>query len=306
MIYDPKPTRYPFPEFTDRHYLVVKKNNGAVFDRDYPYLDRSRGFRFRQFLVRILLYLLVFAVATVRMGLRIRGRKNIRKHREILRDGVISCCNHVHMWDYIAVMKAIRPFRSNLLAWAPNVRGENGTLIRLVGGIPIPEGNVHGTAAFVRTVRALLADRGWLHVYAEGSMWEFYAPIRPFKSGIGYFAVQCDKPILPLAFSYRKPGWLRRVVFGQTACLTLSVGEPLFADPSLPEKERGEDLVRRCHEAVCRLAGIDPAENIYPPLFENTARVDYYDSAPAAKRPRPSGERDGEDHDKTEKELSHT
>lgn len=277
MLYDPKPTRYPFPKQTDRHYLVVKKNNGAVFDRNYPYIDRSRGFRFKQFLVRMLLYILAFPVATIRMGLRIRGRKNIKKNKALLKQGVISCCNHVHMWDYIAVMKAIRPFRSNLLAWAKNVRGENAKLIRMVGGIPIPEDDPHATGAFIATIKDLLAGGGWLHVYAEGSMWEYYAPVRPFKSGIGYFAVQCGKPILPLAFSYRKPGWIRRVIFRQTACLTLSVGEPLFADASLPRKARETDLVKRSHEAVCRLAGIDPKENLYPPAFDNSERVDYYD-----------------------------
>jgi hypothetical protein len=32
----------------------------------------------------------------------------------------------------------------------------------------------------------------------------------------------------------------------------------------------------RCHEAVCRLAGIEPGENIYPPLYDQSKRIDYY------------------------------
>lgn len=276
MIFDPKPTRYPFPKLTDKHYLVVKKDNGAVFDKNYPYIDRSRAFRFKQFWVRVLERLIVFPLATVRLGLRIRNRKILKKNKALFRRGVVSCANHVHLWDYIAVMKAIRPFRSNLLAWAKNVRGENAGLIRMVGGIPIPEGDPHATAAFNKTIKELLAGGGWLHIYAEGSMWEYYAPIRPFKSGVGYFAVQCEKPVLPMAFSYRKPGWIRRVIFRQTACFTLSIGEPIFADPALPRREREQDVVRRSHEAVCRLAGIDPAGNPYPPLFAESERVDDY------------------------------
>ena len=106
-------------------------------------------------------------------------------------------------------------------------------------------------------------------------MWEYYAPIRPFKSGIGYFACQFEKPIVPMAFSYRKPNWIRRKIFRQIACFTLSIGEPLLADPTLPRKQREADLVKRCHEEVCRLAGIDPAKNLYPPIFEQTKRIDY-------------------------------
>ena len=281
MIFDPKPTRYPFPKRTDRHYLVVKKNNGAVFDRNYPYVDRPG--RWKQFWLRVLLYLIVFPLATVRLGLRIRGRKILKENRELLKKGVLSCANHVHLWDYIAVMKAIRPYRSNILAWAKNMRGENARLIRMVGGIPIPEDSPHASAAFARSVKELLKSGGWLHIYAEGSMWEYYAPVRPFKTGIGYFAVQSDKPILPLAFSYRRPNWIRRVIFRQTACFTLSIGEPIFADHSLPKKERELDLVKRSHEAVCRLAGIDPEQNLYPPVFENNERIDYYEIPNAEK-----------------------
>ena len=276
-MFDPKPTKYPFPEYTDRHYIVLKKDDGTVFDKNYPYIDRSRSFRFKQFLVRVLLYIIVFPVATVRLGLRIKGRKIIKQNKELLKNGVVSCANHVHLWDYIAVMKAIRPFRSNLLAWDKNVRGENATLIRMVGGIPIPKDDIHATGAFVRATKDLLKNGGWLHIYAEGSMWEYYMPIRPFKSGIGYFSVQCDKPILPMAFSYREPNWIRKKIFRQTACFTLTIGEPIFPDETLDRKERETDMVKRAHESVCRLAGIDPEKNIYPPIFNNTKRIDYYE-----------------------------
>ena len=228
MIFDPKPTRYPFPKQTDKHYLVVKKDNGVVFDKDYPYIDRSRSFRFKQFWMRVLSRLVAFPLATIRLGSKVRGKQILKENKELLKQGVISCANHVHMWDYIAVMKAIHPFHSNLLAWAKNVRGENAGLIRMVGGIPIPEDNPHATAAFNKAVKNLLLGGGWLHIYAEGSMWEYYAPIRPFKSGTGHFAAQCGKPVLPLAFSYRRPGRIRRVIFRQIACFTLSIGEPIL------------------------------------------------------------------------------
>ena len=37
-MYNPHSTRYKYPDFTDQHYLVVKKNNGAVFDENYHIL----------------------------------------------------------------------------------------------------------------------------------------------------------------------------------------------------------------------------------------------------------------------------
>ena len=41
LLYDPMPTKYAFPKFTDGHYLVVKKNNHAVFDENFVYVVRS-------------------------------------------------------------------------------------------------------------------------------------------------------------------------------------------------------------------------------------------------------------------------
>ena len=280
IMFDPKTDKFPYPVETDKHYLEVHMDRGYVFDTKYPYIDRSKWFRFRQGVVRFLLNIFVFHVATVRMGLRIEGRENLKKHRDVLRNGAVSVANHVHMWDYIAVMKAIRPFRSNLLAWAPNINGENGTLIRMVGGIPIPEGNTAATKTYLKVMRNLLIkDHGWLHIYSEGSMWEYYRPIRPFKRGASHIACDCDKPILPLAFSYREPGWIRKHVFRQIATFTLRIGEPLFPDKDLSPKEREKDLTIRTHDAVCTLAGIDPKDNIYSPLFgEDSKRVDYYTS----------------------------
>ena len=277
MMFDPKTDRFPYPPETDKHYLKVHMDRGIVFDTEYPYIDRSKEFLFRQGVVRFLLNAFVFWIAAIRMGLKIDGRENIRKYKDVLKNGVVSVANHVHMWDYIAVMTAIRPFRSNLLAWAPNVNGENGTLIRMVGGIPIPEGNTAATKTYLKVMRDLLQNRhGWLHIYAEGSMWEYYRPVRPFKRGAAHIACDSDKPILPLGFSYREPGWIRKHIFRQIATFTLHVGEPLFPNKELNAKEREKDLLIRSHEAVCRLVGIDPEENLYPAVFDNSKRIDYY------------------------------
>lgn len=276
-MFDPKTNKFPYPKDTDRHYLKVRKDRGIVFDADYPYIDRSKRFRFLQGAVRCGLYALVFPLCRLRLGLKIEGRSNLKKHRDTLKNGVISVSNHVHMWDYIALMCAIRPYRPNVLSWAPDINGENGTLIRLTGGIPIPETGMAATRAQMSAVRRLLRDdHGWLQIYSEGSMWEFYAPIRPFKRGASFLACDSDKPVLPLGFSFREPSWLRKRVFRQIATVTLRIGEPLFPRGELTGKDREQDLTVRTHDAVCRLAGIDPAENLYPPLFDNAKRVDYY------------------------------
>lgn len=275
-MFDPKTVKFPYPVDTGSHYLVVKKDDGTVFDKDYPYIDDSKKFRAGYLFTRFLLYAIVFPLQRVRMGMRIRGKENLKKHRSEIEKGVISCCNHVHMWDYIGIMNAVKPSRTRILSWAKNISGENGKLIRNVGGVPIPEGDIRATAAYLKAIRGYVANGGWLHIYPEGSMWEYYAPIRPFKRGAAHLACRFGRPIVPLAYSYREPGFIRKKIFGQPAKFTLSIGEPIYPDESLPPAERERALTVRCHEEICRLAGIDPKDNLYEPVYDDSRRVDYY------------------------------
>lgn len=275
-MFDPKTNKFPYPEETDKHYLELKKNRGIVFDSDYPYVDSSKSFKLRRFLLRIFLVSIVLPVVRIRLGLKIEGKENLKKHKDVIKKGVVSCCNHVHMWDYLGIVSALAPIKPYVLIWADNINGEWGNMMRLVGGIPIPESGAKATMAYLRAVRKLLAEGNWLHIYSEGSMWEYYRPIRPFKRGASFFALDCNKPILPMAYTFREPNFIRKHIFKQIATLTLHIGEPIYKNDALPKKEQEADLNRRSHSEVCRLAGIKPEDNLYPAEFNHSKRVDYY------------------------------
>ena len=269
--FDPKTNKFPYPEQTDKHYLVLKKDNGLIFDENYPYIDKSRFFNFMRRVIYAVIFCIVFPLTHIRLGLRIYGKQNLKKNKELLKHGAITMANHVHMWDYLSVMNALKPRRPYIFTWAPNIRGEMSFVIRMVGGIPIPENNIKGTQAFYKAVENALDEGHIIHIYGEGSMWEYYRPIRPFKTGAAYFAVKCQKPVIPMAFSYRKPGWIRRKIFHQIALFNLNVGKPILPDGMNPE-----ELTRRVHEEICRLAGIQ--NNLYEPVFHDDKRIDYYTS----------------------------
>ena len=280
-MFDPKTNKFPYPEDTACHYLVVKKDNGNVYDENYPYIDKSFWFRFKRFWTRVVIVLIVYPLTRIRLGLKIKGKEYLKKNRVLLKNGCVSVCNHVHMWDYLGIMRAVYFYKwPNILSWDKNISGENGPLIRMVGGIPIPTQNMRGFAKFARSTIDLIHNGGWLHVAAEASMWEYYAPIRPFKDGAAYFAYKADKPLVPMAFSYREVGWIRKKIFKQIATFTLNIGEPLYIDKSLSQDKAIEKLTIEAHVAVCRLAGFKKGENIYPPLYnkESSKRIDYYTS----------------------------
>ncbi len=284
MPYDPQPTEYPFPEKTDQHYLPLKYQKDIAFDENYPYVDRSFGRRFLDKLMRAATVLVAFPLMRIRTLLRVEGRENLRRHRKVIKNGIVSVANHVFIWDFIAVMYAVRPYRPWIPAWDKNMRGENRFLIRNCRGIPLPTEGHRATAAFARAIDGLLSeDKQWVHICAEGSMWEYYMPIRPFKKGSFTFAVRNDVPVLPLAFSYRQPKGLQKL-FWRRPLLTLRIGEPVFADKSLGKVAAIDKLARQVHAEVCRLAGINPEENIYEPVFANTDRIDYYTDTYGVKK----------------------
>ena len=170
----------------------------------------------------------------------------------------ITRINHIR-WTY-------------LLSWDKNVNGESGPLVRMVGGIPIPEKDLDATIAFNHAIKNLLDNKGILHIYPEGSMWEFYTPIRPFKIGAAAIAIKHNKPILPMAFSYRKPSWIGRKIFKKNADFTLHIGKPLYANQELDKSAQIDDLTIRAHRAVCLLAGVK--DNPYEPIYNNSKKIE--------------------------------
>ena len=276
MSFDPKTNIFPYPIITDNHYIIVRKNNGKIFDEHYNYVDRSFWFKFKQFISRLVIVPIVFPLTRIRIGLKIEGKENLKKNKKLIKKGVISISNHIHMWDYLCIMNAIKPIRPHILAWQRNLTGESASLVRLVGGIPIPENNMKASVAFMMHTTKMLNDGGWLHIMLEGSMWEYYRPIRPFKRGAAYYAIKADKPIIPFAFSYREPSKFRKKVFKQIALLTLHIGEPIYVNKNLKGVEKEIDLTKRMHEAVAKLAGLSKEEDIYEPIFNNSRRIDYY------------------------------
>ena len=50
----------------------------------------------------------------------------------------------------------------------------------------------------------------------------------------------------------------------------------LLLSDNLDKFDQIEDLTRRSHEEVCKLAGIDPKENIYEPIYNDSKKINYY------------------------------
>ena len=196
--------------------------------------------------------------------MKIYGRENYKKHKKEFKNGAITISNHVFLWDYLAVEKALRPHMMYFPAWKTNLEGSNGPLIRWAGGIPIPTDSKRCMVKFKQAMEEVLESGKWLHVFPEGSMWYFYPDVRPFKKAVFKYAVRYDKPIIPVSISFRpRKGLLK--LFSNKPCADVHIGEPLYADKTLPRGEAEEKLRAEAYHIMQVMNGInlgDPTYNV--------------------------------------------
>jgi 1-acyl-sn-glycerol-3-phosphate acyltransferase len=253
---------YVYPDRSDEHMISVKRVREIKFDVNYNYYDKTIWNKFKRGVLWVLLNTIVFPLCTCLHGLKIEGKKNFKKNKHLFKNGGISICNHVFLWDYLCVLKAIRPNLQYLIAWKDNLEGPSGPLIRLVGGIPVPTNDIRAMMKFNAAISDVLKDGKWLHVFPEGSMWYFYPDIRPLKQAVFKLAVEHNKPILPMSISFRKRRGFWRL-FAKNPCAILHIGEPLFADKNLSKGDAIIDLQKRAYHIMQVMNGINPGDPTY-------------------------------------------
>ena len=253
---------YVYPEQSDQHMIDVRHLRDVDLNEDYPYLQKSWGYKLRRGGLWLLCNGFVFFLLRITHGLRIHGRKNLKLYKDEMKGGFITVANHVFMWDFLCVMKAMRPRLGFFPAWKINLEGPNGPLIRLAGGIPVPTGNLSSMKKFKDAMAEVFEKKRWMHFYPEGSMWFFYPDIRPLKKAVFHYAVQYDRPVIPLVFTFRPRKNLTRL-FTRKPLVDLTVGEPLRHDPSLSRVSAAAELQKRTYHVMQGMAGIHPGDPTY-------------------------------------------
>lgn len=255
-VYVPEPEAdFPGDNPFTRMTPIRGKCKDITFDASYPYLDKSLKFKVCHFLIYRVLWYLAFPLNRIRFGLRIEGREKIRQNRELFANGVMTVCNHVHRWDMICVLQAMRYRKAWIPMYAQAFNGKDGFLMKSIGGIAIPD-NLGGLKKFDQALDELHAKKQWLHIFPESCSWYHYAPLRPFKTGAFNMAYKYALPVLPMMISFRpRTGW--RKCFGKGAPLiTIRVGDPIVPNPDAPRKEEAARMRDLAHQSMLDLAGI--------------------------------------------------
>ena len=253
---------YEYPSRPDEHMLKVKAKRKVTLDENYPYLQKGWWWKLRRVVFWVLVTVIVFPLMRLTHGLKIYGKENYKKHKKAFKNGAITISNHVFMWDYLCVLKAVRPHLSYFPAWKGNLEGSNGGLIRLAGGIPIPSDNRRCMVKFKQAMDEVVESGKWLHFFPEGSLWFFYPDIRPLKKAVFKYAVRYDKPIIPISMSFRPRRGLLKL-FSKKPSVDLHIGEALYPDKSLSRGEAEEKLHKEAYHIMQVMNGINPGDETY-------------------------------------------
>ncbi|MCR5698181.1 MAG: 1-acyl-sn-glycerol-3-phosphate acyltransferase [Treponemataceae bacterium] len=259
-------TGIEYPEKPDQRMVPLKKVRDVKVDENYPYLMKSFTEKFYHFLVYLGIFVIVFPLQKIRYGLKIEGRKNITRNKKLLKNGAITVCNHVYRWDYLAVLQAARFRHMWFPTFADNMNGTDMRLIRSAGGIPIPESGFSAIKKFNESFDTLHARKKWIHIFPETCRWQWYQPIRPFKTGAFSMAYRYDLPVIPMVLKYRPvTGW-RKLFKMDHPLVTICVGEPIVPNLENSRKAESARICKEAHEKMCEMAGIE--QNGWDPILE--------------------------------------
>ena len=207
-VYIPQPAlQYPEENPFERT-LFPKQIKHIDFDEHYPYINDSFKYRFNMLWgYYLVVHVLLRLKLRIQMGLRIRGRKVLKKYKSELQHGAITIANHVYRLDCPCVLIAVKgTHHTRIPMFAPNFRTKDGFFMQLAGGVPIPDSttNMSALKKFNEAFDEFHKRGYWFHIFPEACRWDMYKPLRPFQKGAFTMSYKYNKPILPCVITFRE------------------------------------------------------------------------------------------------------
>lgn len=193
----------------EHEYQVLKNVKKIELKKDYAFFNHNPFFKIGSFLTVLFIKIFVyFLFGKVFRGLRIKGKKNLKY---LKKDRFILVSNHVHVLDAIWIGALIFPRKIYVTMLQSNLGLPFvGKLLRIAGGIPIPETKEH-MVHFLDELRTELSKKTPVLVMPEASIKPYHIGIRKFLSGAFRFAADADAKILPFVFVYKNPNFIQKL-----------------------------------------------------------------------------------------------
>lgn len=178
----------------------------------------------------------------------VRGMENLNG----VRSGAVITCNHFNPFDCFTVehifqcsehMGRKKLFKVIREGNYTNFPGFYGFLFRNCNTLPLSQ-NKKTMYNFLKAVDTILQRGDFILIYAEQSLWWNYRKPKPLKNGAFKFAVKNGVPVIPFFITMEDSDRIGEDGFPIQE-YTVSIGEPIYPQAGLPERERVDDMRER-------------------------------------------------------------
>ncbi len=205
-----------------------------VVDENYVYKPENILFVIYSKIIRFILATVGPIFTFFAYHLKVEGRQNLKGVKK-----AITVSNHVLETDILINRLAAFGHKQYVTgASFNNKKGFFGYTLKAGGLLPLGE-SFKAQKNLVKVIEEVVENNGYVHFYAEQSLWNRYERSRPFKIGAFHFAAKLNVPVIPITFVFREPPkimrWYRKKKF-----VTAIIGKPVYPDsePTLKDQEQ--------------------------------------------------------------------
>ena len=173
----------------------------------------------------------------------INGLENLNK----VKTGAIITCNHFNPFDCFTVEKVFRMcenekdkrlYKVIREGNYTNFPGLYGFFFRNCDTLPLSS-NKRTMVNFIKAVDTILQGGDYILIYPEQSMWWNYKKPKPLKDGAFKLAARNNAPVVPIFITMEDSNIIGEDGFNIQE-YTINIGEPIYPDKNLNEKENTE------------------------------------------------------------------
>ena len=181
----------------------------------------------------------------------IRGLENLNK----VKTGAIITCNHFNPFDCFTVEKVFRMcenekdkrlYKVIREGNYTNFPGLYGFFFRNCDTLPLSS-NKRTMVNFIKAVDTILQGGDYILIYPEQSMWWNYKKPKPLKDGAFKLAARNNAPVVPIFITMEDSNIIGEDGFNIQE-YTINIGEPIYPDKNLNEKENTEIMKKQNFE----------------------------------------------------------
>lgn len=221
----------------DSFTTPINYENMSKLPEDYDYKPKNPLFKIYRAIIKSVMYLIGPLVNYVGFGIKIKGRKNLRK----VKNG-ITISNHVHYLDSLWNFQAMS-FKNFYITGAEhnNKKGLFGATMKAGGFLPLSS-SLSNNKKFNECLGQIFENGGFVHFYPEQSLWLKYEQSRPLKKGAFHYASKFNVPIIPMIICFKKSYSIKKYR------VVVNICKPIYPDPNLSVAENTTNLLKQAQE----------------------------------------------------------